>query len=103
MIFASREQQKPLSRSFLSSVLPFSFQGIELGAGMKTPDRPYFPKCPPPALLLSGSGFFASFQLSWSMRKKEMNECRTAGERAVTFVVVLQDFNVLRPRSVIGS
>lgn len=28
---ASREQQKPPSRSFLSSVLPFSFQGIELG------------------------------------------------------------------------
>ncbi|KAK7239691.1 hypothetical protein RIF29_43343 [Crotalaria pallida] len=44
-------------------------------AGMKTPDRPYFPKCPPPALLLSGSGFFASFQSSWSTGKKEMNEC----------------------------
>ncbi|GKV51985.1 hypothetical protein SLA2020_490260 [Shorea laevis] len=29
----------------------------------------------PPALLLSGSGFFASFQSSWSTRKKEMNEC----------------------------
>nr|YP_009526554.1 hypothetical protein [Ammopiptanthus mongolicus]AXV54313.1 hypothetical protein [Ammopiptanthus mongolicus] len=44
-------------------------------AGMKTPDRPDFPKCPPPALLLSGSGFFASFQSSWSTGKKEMNEC----------------------------
>ncbi|KAL7000344.1 hypothetical protein U1Q18_001493, partial [Sarracenia purpurea var. burkii] len=27
------------------------------------------------ALLLSGSGFFASFQSSWSTGKKEMNEC----------------------------
>ncbi|RDY14266.1 hypothetical protein CR513_00680, partial [Mucuna pruriens] len=44
-------------------------------AGMKTPDRPDFPKCPRPALLLSGSGFFASFQSSWSTGKKEMNEC----------------------------
>ncbi|PNX98413.1 hypothetical protein L195_g021660 [Trifolium pratense] len=46
-----------------------------LVAGMKTPDRPDFPQCPPPALLLSGSGFFASFQSSWSTGKKEMNEC----------------------------
>ncbi|CAN1750007.1 hypothetical protein LINPERHAP1_LOCUS3899 [Linum perenne] len=33
---------------------------------MKTPDRPDFPECPPPALLLSGSAFFVSFQSSWS-------------------------------------
>ncbi|GAB2303775.1 hypothetical protein Dimus_037755 [Dionaea muscipula] len=39
------------------------------------PDRPDFPKCPPPALFLSESGFFASFQSLWSTRKKEMNEC----------------------------
>ena len=35
----------------------------------RTPDRPDFPKCPPPApllLFLSGSGIFASFQSSWS-------------------------------------
>lgn len=45
-------------------------------AWMKTPDRPDFPECPPPALLFSGSGFFASFQSSsWSTGKKEMNEC----------------------------
>nr|QGW48264.1 hypothetical protein [Raphanus sativus]QGW48486.1 hypothetical protein [Raphanus sativus] len=42
----------------------------------KTPDRPGFPECrPPPALLLSGSSFFTSFQSSWSTGKKEMNEC----------------------------